>query len=200
VSAPWVAAFIALWIVVLLMAGVVLGVLRRMTTVLVQVERGAASGAGAAAIGGIPVDSHANAFRAALEIGDDVASNDLVREPMILLFMGGYCGPCEEIAPELADVGDTIEGLPFVVVLNEEEGRPPWLPLSVPVVYQRGGEVARAFENIATPQAYVVEPNLLVRAKRLVGSVGDLRELALSGVAKGGDAGVDHAQVEVVQR
>lgn len=188
-STSWAAAFVALWVVVLVIAVVVVGLLRRISSVLEQAEAHvASSGSGAAAIGGLPVASYAPEFRVFNENGDEIKTAELVRTPTILLFMEAHCGPCEQLAPDLEPAVDEIEGVPFFIVLSEEEGRPPWLPTGVRAVYQRQGELSQAFENTATPQAYVLDPSRFVLSKRLIGSLSDLRELArLQATSGGGD-------------
>jgi hypothetical protein len=179
-STAWVAAFVVLWVAVLLIAVVVVGLLRRISNVLELAEAGAlAAGSGGAAIGGLPVASYAPEFRVFGESGDEVRTPDLVRTPTILLFMDAHCGPCEQLAADLEPAMTEIEGVPFYVVLNQEEGRPGWLSPAVSAVYQRHGELSQAFENTATPQAYVLDPSRFVLSKRLIGSLADLRALAL---------------------
>jgi hypothetical protein len=78
---------------------------------------------------------------------------------------------------ELEHSVDELDDVPIVVVLDEDGGRPSWLPASVQSVYERSEEVSQAFQNIATPQAYLVDPSLVVLAKRVVRSVADLREM-----------------------
>jgi hypothetical protein len=182
-SVPWVVAFVSLWVLVILTAVVVVGVLRRISGVLEQAEARLRSSDSGFALGGIPVASRVPEFRVFQGNGSNGGSHevmwaDLIDAPTILLFMDQDCEPCRQVANEVDAAIDELKGVRFLVVLNEEAGRPQWLPTRVPVVYERRQEVSQAFENTATPQAYLLDPSRLVLAKRVIGSLSDLRELA----------------------
>jgi hypothetical protein len=156
-NTPWAIAFGALWVVVLLNAVVTVGVLRRIGNILERTEALMASGTDGLSLGGVPVGVQVEEFRVFENRGNhkvrEIKSAELIRAPTILLFMGAHCGPCREIGKDLKPSTDEIDGVPFVPVLYEEEGRPDWLPAGVRAVYQRQEELSRAFQNIATPQA-----------------------------------------------
>lgn len=193
-SAAWTTAIVALWIAVMLVAIVLLGVLRRVAAVLERAESHLSSAGGVSL--GLPVGSTAEDFRVLSEDGDETRADDLIRAPTLVLFMEVHCGPCQALAKELDGVGDELAELAFFVVLDQEHGRPEWMPAGVQTVFQQDGEVSRAFRNDATPQAYVVDDRRLILGKALIGSLSSLTELAIPHAAKGGDRNRRHAPAE----
>jgi thiol-disulfide isomerase/thioredoxin len=178
-------AILALWIFVFLLAIVVVGLLRRLGDVLEQAEASLRTGQSTGAAGGAPVGADVPRFRVLETTPENVApremaSEELLRELSILLFMGEECGPCRHLAPELESVDALLQGVPLFVIVPEHDRTREWLPGNVPVLYEVRGEVTRAFENTATPQAYLVDEDHVIRAKRIVGSVAHLKALAES--------------------
>ncbi len=193
-STAWIVAFVVQWVVVLATAVVVIGLLKRTAAALEQAE---ATRAAPVSLGGIPVASRAPNFTvygaSSPQSGAvTFTAEELVDRPTILLFMQQHCPPCRQLAAEIGASLDPANRVHLRVVLDEEEGAPDWLPDDVPVVYQRGRAVSRAFENSASPQAYLLDPDRNVLAKRIVRSIDDLREMSDFVDAIGGDATVLH--------
>jgi hypothetical protein len=192
-SAPWAAAVITLWVVVLLIAVVVTGVLRRIGAVLEQAEARLASGVqDSFAPGGLAVASRAPEFRVfdtngAGKAPREISSDELIRTPTILLFMSANCAPCRELAAELPSAMRDVDGVPLYAIFDKNEGRPEWLPRDVPTVFESSREVSRAFENVATPQAYLLDSNRLVVTKRVVMSLSDLKAMVATTTAFRGE-------------
>jgi hypothetical protein len=194
-SAAWVAALIVLWAVEVMTATVVIGILRRIGGVL---ERAEARGSAPSLAFGIPVASRAPEFRVFERNGRtyrELKSAELIDAPTILLFMEQNCPPCRDLAEELGTGTDQLERIPLRVILREHEGRPDWLHSAVPVVYERRREVSTAFENNATPQAYLLDTSRTVLAKRIVRSLSDLDQMArtLERPSEGGEADAEIA-------
>jgi AhpC/TSA family len=176
VSAPWVAAFAALWLVTLLNTALLLGGLRRIANVL---ERAEARLPGEEPIFGKAVGSAVDPFHLVDESGGDVPWGDFVRGPTILLFMSTGCVACTDLAERLHDVDEQVDGVPLVVVMDDSrEARRELLPPALKVLYQRDGAATRALDNRATPQAYVLDPSGVVLSRRVPATLDDLRDLA----------------------
>ena len=193
-STAWIVAFVVQWVVVLATAVVVIGLLKRTAGALEQAE---ATAAAPISLGGIPVASRAPDFTvygaSSPQSGAaTLTAQELVDGPTILLFMEQHCPPCRQLAAEIGASLDPANPVHLRVVLDQEDGAPDWVPDDVPVVYQRGRAVSRAFENSASPQAYLLDPDRNVLAKRIVRSVEDLREMSLLAEGIGGDATVVH--------
>jgi hypothetical protein len=176
VSAPWVAAFAALWLVTLLNTAVVLGGLRRIANVL---ERAEARLPGEEPSLGAEVGSAVDPFLLFDENGGEVAWQEFVREPTILLFMSPDCVACRDLAEHLVGPREQVDGVPLVVVMDDtRKARREPLPSGLTVLYQRDEAATRALRNRATPQAYVLEPSGVVLTRRVPATLGDLRDLA----------------------
>jgi hypothetical protein len=183
VSAPWVAAFAALWLVTLLNTALVLGGLRRIGNVL---ERAEARLPAEEPTFGKAIGSAVDPFHLVDESGADVPWDEFVREPTILLFMSTGCVACTDLAARLRDVDEQVDGVPLVVVMDDSpEARRELLPAGLRVLYQRDGAASRALENRATPQAYVLDPSGVVLSRGVPTGLDDLHDLAR--FQRGGD-------------
>jgi hypothetical protein len=191
-STPWIIAFAVLWATVLLLALVVLGVLRRLVGVLERAENYLPTGSGGTALGLDP-GARASPFEGILGERGAVSSEELLRNTTLMLFMEADCGPCATLAQELHGIRDTIEGVTFYVVLDEEHGDPTWMPRDIQLLYEQKNEISRAFLNNATPQAYVIDERRRILARRPVNSLASLAELATVSRANGGNPTPEHA-------
>ena len=173
-SAPWIAAYAVLWLAVLVVAFVMLGLVRRIGGVLEGVERRLSTSAGEF---GAAVGSTVSPFDLDDAGGRRVPFGELVGEPTLLLVMSDHCPACTKLAGQLDGVGETVAGVPLVVVTNAEP-EPPY-PATLRVLYERGGEATAALDNRATPQAYVLDPTGRVLDRRVPGSPAHLQEMAV---------------------
>jgi thiol-disulfide isomerase/thioredoxin len=172
VSAPWIAAIAALWLTVLVLTFTVIGIVRRVGTVLEGVEQRLSS----AAELGAAVDSTISPFQVVDARGRAVVFEELVTQPTLLLVMSNHCSACEALATQLEGVGESVGGMPFVVVTNADPEVP--YPATLPVLYDPDGAATKALDNRATPQAYVLDSTGLVLDRRVPGSPADLEEMA----------------------
>jgi len=173
VSAPWIAAYAALWLTVLVLTFTVLGIVRRIGGVLEGVERRLAE---APPELGAAVGSRIAPFRLAEADGHSIGFEQLVTEPTLLLVLSKHCEACAELVEQLEGAGDSLGGLPFAVVTDAEPEVP--YPDTLSVLYDRDGAVTKALDNRATPQAYVLDPSGLVLDRRVPGSLRDLEAMA----------------------
>lgn len=194
-SAPWIAAFVALWISLLLLAVILLGVLRRITGVLERAEAAISDAGGGIDLGGVAPGSVVSPFELRDADGRTVTSAEVITEPTILVFMSSRCGPCKALSRELGGAGATIDGLAFFVVMDDsDDGRRFTVPPSVPIVYQLDGAVSAIFQQRSTPQAFVIDQGGFVLDRAIPNSLEDLRSLAAK--QKGG--GLKRNRVEKV--
>jgi hypothetical protein len=186
-SGPWIAGFVALWVVTLLLGTLVIGLLRRVNNVLETAERRVASIPGELGIGGARPGTAIGPFEAELD-GVTVSSHDLFPGVFILLSTG--CAPCVELAPQLGSLGREVDGVGVYVVLEDTpEGRDFPLPPEVPVLWQHERAVSNAFETHATPQAFAVDPTGTVVEQAVPSTPKQLRELAVRSKAPAGGDG-----------
>ena len=190
-STAWIAAFLLQWAVIVVIAIMLIGVLRRSADALELAEERVSP---PTSLGGIPVASQAPHFDVlvptdALANGAHVQdASELLDSPTILLFMKQHCPPCRALAKQLGSNLGTLDDMHLRIVLAEEDGLPDWLPVGLPVIFERDKSVTRALQNSASPQAYVLDTDRLVLAKRIVRSIDDLWELQSTAHHMGGDA------------
>jgi hypothetical protein len=172
-TAPWIAAFGALWFLVVLLALAVIGMIRRTVAVLERAEQRLG-----AEYSGVPLLSVIPSFEVLDDnTGEVVSSADLLQGPTILMFMEAGCDPCRQLAAELAEA-ELLE-LPLIIVAGEQGlGQRFALPPSALIVRQKGHEVARLFQSAMTPNAFVVDEAGVVLDRVVPGSVTDLQLLA----------------------
>lgn|GEM_PF-2061193 len=187
-SAPWIAAFAVLWLTVLVLTFVVSGIVRRFGGVLEGMEQRLSAPMEFGAV----VNSRISPFQVADAAGHAVVFEELVREPTLLLVLSNHCSACTALVEQLDGAGDSVGGMPFVVVTNAEPETP--YPPTLPVLFDPNGAATKALDNRATPQAYLLDPTGLVLARRVPGSLRDLEEMArghLARAANGADAAAD---------
>jgi thiol-disulfide isomerase/thioredoxin len=173
-SGPWIAAFVCLTVLVMLLALMVLGVMRRMVGVLERAERMLAN-----ELDGISLLSAVPTFEVIDRAGQIVSSQQILKETSLLLFLESGCAPCRAIASDLAESNGLIGSLPLIVVAGEE-GLDDDFKLSpkIAVVRQRNREVARLFKSVATPHAFVVDEDGVVLDRVIPGARRDLERMA----------------------
>jgi hypothetical protein len=188
VTPAWITAICALWAIVVLLAFLVLGTLRRVTAVLEQVRVPVAPELGAAAT------TVVDPFELYDDQGLAITSDELLVEPAtILLFVKPECTPCSTLIEELEAVGERMEAIPFYIVAPESaQGRILEPPLGPRTLYERDESVTSVFSNAASPQAYAVGSGRLVLDRRIPASLDDLVEMATFQRKGGGDALAEH--------
>lgn len=195
-SAPWIAAFAALWLVVVAGAVVFLGFLRRAVSVLEASEsrlRGSSL-----PIGGASPGTTIPTFEVRNDRGDLVRSEDLTATSAVFLFASADCQPCHSLLEQLNRAGWEAAEVPLVAVLNDSaEDRAITFGHGVIALYQSERKAAAAFESIATPQAFAVDSNGVVIDSRVPQSIDDLRRLARSLV--GGEEVAPSRPVEMLR-
>ena len=198
-TAAWIAAFAALWIVVVLTVAVVLGLLRRVNTVLDAAEKRLAESMVGPGAGGAPPGTTITPFEAALN-GATVSSQQLF--PGVFVFMSTGCEPCKRLARELGKIGERVDNVPIYVVFEDTPlAREFPLPANVRVLYQRQGVVSAAFDSTATPQAFAVDEAAVVVERTIPGTAKDVRELsARCKRASSTDAGSAEPAVRLEER
>ncbi len=195
-SAPWIAAFAALWLVVVAGAVVLLGFLRRAVFVLEAAEsrlRGSSL-----PIGGASPGTTLPSFEVRNEHGELVRSEGLTATSAVFLFASADCQPCHSLLEQLNQTGWEFADVSLFAILNDSvEDRAIALGPGVTALYQSERQAAAAFESIATPQAFAVDSNGVVVDSRVPQSIDDLRRLAQS--LEGGEEVVQSHPVEMLR-
>jgi methylamine dehydrogenase accessory protein MauD len=166
-------ANVVLFVTVLGLAFLVLGALRALGLVnwrLDQLEMTRPSRLGR---DGLKPGKKAPDFTLPSVDGDEVSLRDFSGRKLLLVFTQSGCGPCHAIAPELNRLHD--KGDPQVLVVNngDPESTRTWAAETkarFPVLAQEKFSVSKRYEAFATPFAFLIDEQGIVRSKGIAGS------------------------------
>lgn len=173
-TGEWIAVVVALWLVVIVLAVTVLGLLRRVEALS---DRPLGFSRPGHPLGGLPPGGVVGPFQAVDPRGQEWSALPVTGPAVVLLTAPG-CAPCESLL--LALGADDVQPLaiPLVVVTSDNEaGRALTAPAWSLVLYQRGTSVFEAFQTIATPQVFLLGSDGRVVETTIPGTTDDLRTL-----------------------
>lgn len=178
-TAPWIAAFICLWMVALLLVFLQLGWFRRVAFLLEQAEaRLQASGLDPGAQG-LASGSSVPQFEGVDADGTPIRTNELAGKDVIYLFLSSDCEPCHDLVDDLSKHGTPDERSLLVAVIDDSPGgRALRLPDKVLTLYQHNEAVSRAFGTSATPHAFAVDAAGTIVEKSIPSTAEHIRRLA----------------------
>lgn len=183
-NAWWITSFVALWFVVMTVAVVVLGFLRRVTAVLERAELAVTSGQ--VNLGGARVGMQVGAFDVLDSAGRHVVSNQLLASNAIFILLHSGCEPCRHLVAKLRTLKPS--DVPVIAILDNTTGGHEFeLPAYLTKLFDHDGSIGVAFKSGGTPQAFAVEAGGIVLDLIVPTSVADIERLARS-LEKGGDA------------
>jgi len=181
-TGPWLAAFAVLWALVLFLAVLVLGVMRRVVPLLDRLEEQRQTAPGF----GLPAGTKVPAFEA-LDREGELVGADAIPRPGIVLFLEPGCRPCEKLAEELRSEAANLDGVPLVFVTPDTaEGR-GLIPPAGTALLQSGRAVSLAFQTSITPHAFLVDTDGWLSGNTIPASVADLTLLAAQLGRKGAE-------------
>ncbi len=105
--------------------------------------------------------------------GDDVSLRDFAGRKLLLVFTQSGCGPCHAIAPELNRLHDKGEHQVLVVNNGDAESTREWAAETkarFPILAQEKFSVSKRYEAFATPFAFLIDEQGIVRSKGIAGS------------------------------
>lgn len=163
-TVPWIVAFAALWLVVLIVGALLVGTLHRVIPVLVEAESAMERARRMARVGGIEVGSIVPPFSVDTVDHSLLTDDDLRGTTSVVLFIGNECPACDELNRSL-EAGDVPEIDARLVVVASDNSHGMRLSRSrVPVVADADRVVTASFGSDRTPHAFVIDP-----AGRVVG-------------------------------
>lgn len=183
-SGPWIVAFVVLWVLVLVLAVVVLGLLRRVAPLLAQTEEILKSGrlGGDLAVGGLQAGEEVPSFEVVDRDGGRARFGEELSLPGVFLFLENGCPPCEALAGELGERAGSLAGVPLYVFPDKDSGdEEKFVALGetgLRVLKQQDGQASEAFQQKASPQAFAVSKEERVVEAKIANSVGQLEEMA----------------------
>lgn len=186
-SAAWVAAFVALAGLVVFLALLVLGLMRRFAPLLERTEAALGRMNHDLAPSGLAIGSRIPEFE--LESGGTVFTDeDLRGAKAVVLFLGATCQACERFERDLSRSRAPDVGARLVVVTDDsEEALSLAASSTVTVVTQQGRSLSRVFESNVTPHAFVLDESGVVLASGTPNDWERLRQLVPRAV-RGGEA------------
>jgi hypothetical protein len=197
VTGVWIAAFVALWLVVILLGLVQLGTLRRVAPLLDRAEATLREAARATLRGLRPGES-VPAFAADVFDGGTFTESDLRGSTTIVLFLNTGCRSCELLAADIEAGRIPDLGAPLVVVADESgEAARFAAGGQAHVLLQKNGSLARVFESDRTPHAFVIDETGRVVVSGSPNNW-EVMALLLEDVGRGGDREADVAAARMV--
>lgn len=186
-SGFWVVAFVTLWALVLLLAFLVLGTLRRLTPIIERAETNLAAAVIGASPGGLEPGTVVPPFSVQQVDGRAFTEADLNGSRSIVLFLSRNCQSCERFIRDLKKERVPELGARLVAVTDEpEQARELAVSAEVSVVVQENRSLARIFETNATPHAFVLDEARRVLTSGTPNDWGGLRQLLARSEGGGG--------------
>lgn len=177
-TAPWIAALVVLWILVLSLAIVCLGLLRRIAPVLERAETSLAGFPIELQPGGLEAGSSLPTFSARTLDGVAFTDEEMRGHESIAIFFESGCPACRALEAELRAADVAALGLPIYVVVRESEETAAFAALKVDVIVDEDNSVKRAFRSNVAPHAFAISADGVVTASGTPNTFDGLRLLA----------------------
>lgn len=174
-AAPWIVLMVAVWLVVVLLAVVVLGLIGRVN----QLEAAATREAPAPVARLTPGDP----LPVVRGFENLTAAAETRGTKRLILFLNSTCGPCRKLADEIkGDTSDEEAPLPGhveLILVTDRDGDISFADLGASdIVTQTASEVTRAWGIPGTPFAVAVDEAGTISATGFAGTPNTLREIA----------------------
>ena len=167
----WMLSNAALWPVVLFLGFLLLGALRAVERLRWRLEQLEAITPTRTGRGGLKPGQKAPDFTLTSASGAEVSLHDFAGRPVLLVFTQSGCGPCHAILPEL-NRRQGGGGVQVLVVNNGEAEAARQMAAAVrarfPVLVQEQFHLSRRYEVFATPFAFLIDGQGVVRSKGIV--------------------------------
>ncbi len=180
-SGIWLVTYVALWVLFLLMAVVLLGLVRQLG--LMQLRLGPESEP-LTTREGLQYGTAAPDFEGpdVLDGKRLISIRSLTGRPTILVFFSRSCSACLDFAPKLAEFHRSFRRNVNVVLVSNSSPQSTidmaeTFKLKMPVVGDENGPISKAYLVRATPFAYRMDAAGIVRRRGIVGSIEDLEDL-----------------------
>lgn len=185
---PWIVAFVALWLLVVVIGLLVLGALRRIVPILERLESYTPPVSVDALPRGLPRGTRIPEFEAERAGGGQFGTSDLRGSPSFVLFLSEECRPCARFIRDLARDRVPELGGKLVVVADNASLAHQFAPAQgLTVLVQRDREIADVFESNVTPHAFALDADAMVLGGGTPNDWTRLRHLGQP-AAKGGES------------
>jgi methylamine dehydrogenase accessory protein MauD len=164
---------VALWLVALVLGFLLLGALRALGLLQWQLAQLQATTPSRVGRNGLPVGKKAPAFSLPSINGRETALSDFAGREVLLVFTQSGCSPCKAIVPELNRLAE--RGTHQVLVINNAsiDQTRTWAreaDARFPVLAQEKYAISKRFEAYATPFAFLIDEQGIIRSKGIAGS------------------------------
>jgi methylamine dehydrogenase accessory protein MauD len=169
----WVISYAALWAVVLCLGFLLLGTLRTLGLLSWRLEQLQAVTPSRIGRGGLKPGKKAPDFTLPAAAGGAGSLHDFAGRQVLLLFVQGGCSPCHRVVPELNRLRRKGEVAVLAVFNGPAEAAGKWVTetkAEFPVLVQQQFAVSKRYEVLATPFAFLIDGQGVVRSKGIVNS------------------------------
>jgi len=171
-SLPWLIAFIVLWISVLFLGFLLLGTLRSLGLLSWRLEQMEATAPRRLGRDGLQPGKKAPDFTLPSAEGGESSLHDFSGRKVLLVFTQSGCSPCKAVVPELNRLqGRDVQVL--VVNNGDPEATRKWdaeVGARFPVLAQEKFGVSKKYEVFATPFAFLIDEQGVIRSAGIVNS------------------------------
>ena len=179
-SGIWLISYVALWILVIAFAIIVLGLVRQLGMIYLRLgpEQNLL-----ATSEGLELSKPAPQFEV-LEISQNrnLTVDDLKGRPSILVFVSPSCSPCKELMPHIRQFQHTWNGKINLILFYQGDLQPAKdfysaYDLNTLLVIDQNGKLSETFHVRATPFAYSLDKDCIVKKRGIVNDLSGLEEL-----------------------
>src|SRR5262245_51992009 len=198
----WLISDLVLWLVVLFLGFTLLGTLRVLGLLRWRLEQPEATTPSRLGRSGLRVGKKAPEFSLPSVTSEPIALHDFAGHKVLLVFTQAGCGPCHQIMPELNKLQRAGEVQVVVVNNGDADGARKLAEKSqarFPVLAQERFGVSRRYEVFATPFAFVIDEQGVIRSKGIVNNGRHLRFVVTSAGQKETLAEPELAEAEAVE-
>jgi methylamine dehydrogenase accessory protein MauD len=164
---------VLLWILVLALGFLLLGALRALGVTRWRLEQLEATTPSRLGRNGLKPGKKAPDFTLPSVAGTEVSLSGFAGRPVLLVFVQPGCGPCREITPELNRLQGKGEVQVLVVSNGDGEANRKWageVRANFPVLAQERLSLSRRYEAFATPFAFLIDGEGIIRSAGIVNS------------------------------
>lgn len=185
-SLPWMVVVGTLWVVVLVLAVLVLGILKRIAPLLVQAENLVRERQEEPGGDGLPLGAQVPDFELVDAGGEIVRPGPSLPLPAVFLFVQQGCEPCEDLVAALGEHAGSFAGARLYIIASGSSDEYDALHVrGLSVFGQSDGEAWKAFDNNEFPNAFAVNEDRVVVGKMTMDSVSELEKLVREASAYG---------------
>ena len=179
-SGLWLISYIALWMLVILLTVIMLGLVRQLAVINVRLgpEDNLLSTREGVELGAIAPN-----FRTIDVVhGKEITLTNLKGRSSIFVFVSSRCQPCQELLPHLSSFNKKLGGKINLVVFSQSDPQESSElvnihKISAPVISDTEGIFSKQYQVRATPFAYRIDEDSIVRRKGVVNNLESLEEL-----------------------